>query len=430
VLGCFPQIQSLIQSLNLTSRFVGGYRITDRPSLVAAMEAAGQVRLEVEARLSKGPSIAMVRRHERMASSVNANNNHALSFHHKPALQVVSGNYVMARRRGIVDGVNYLYTGEVRFVQGDLIRQQLNNNCVVILNNIGFTNSGEVLNCNTYEVAREAATAVGADKLIFFTLQDVDSINLPRWLPLLDAEALLKRMAYNREVEISAKQNRQADSFDDFQTDLDAWSIPGCPWELSSSVSSCRAGVKRAHLIPAFVEGSLLLELYTRDGVGTMISKDFYEGCRPAHGDDLDKILALLEPLEKAGVMAPRSREKMVDDLQYYFVIEREGIVMACAALIPLSASLAEVAAFAVHPDHRGGGKGDSLLEYLEQVALTRGIENLCLLTTRTADWFQQRGFDWAGPAHLSEILPEARRSRINPSRNSILFVKSLGTSL
>ncbi|CAG9466154.1 unnamed protein product [Pedinophyceae sp. YPF-701] len=418
VLGCFPQIQSLIRTQGVQAKFVNGYRVTDRESLVAAMEAAGQVRLEVEARLSRGPSVAMIRRHEKSSHH---------RVHYKPALRVASGNYVMAKRRGIVDGVNYEHTGEVRFVCEDLIQQQMDQDCVVILNNIGFTTSGEVLNCNTYEVATHVATSIKADKLVFFTLQDVERIGLPKWLPLLDAQALVQNMAFNRQVERAKNGDCPAPiSPDDLQVDMDSWAVQGCPWELSSAVAACRAGVKRAHLIPARLDGGLLLELYTRDGVGTMVSTDFYEGCRPARRDDLDSVADMLAPLERAGIMAPRSREKLADDLQYYFVIERDQKILACSALIPLSEHLAEVAAFCVRPEYRGDGKGDSLLDYLEHVAASRGVQMLCLLTTRTAGWFEQRGFTNVGPAHEAEELPEARRARINAARNSQAYVKML----
>ena len=194
---------------------------------------------------------------------------------------------------------------------------------------------------------------------------------------------------------------------------------------------SCRAGVNRAHLVDARVDGALLLELYSRDGVGVMISNDFYEGLRPAQTSDLQGIEELLSPLVSKGVLVRRTPEQLLEELPYFTVLERESKLLACATVKPLGRgpageSVAELAAFCVHPDYRGGGKGDSLLEYLESDARGKGIQRLVLLTTRTADWFEQRGFVGAGQAHSSDLLPEQRRGKVDPSRNSQLYTKTL----
>jgi len=147
---------------------------------------------------------------------------------------------------------------------------------------------------------------------------------------------------------------------------------------------------------------------------------------------DLEGLIELVRPLEAAGILVARSRDQLLSELPYITVLERESKILACATMRNLGADaagkeVAELAAFAVHPGYRGGGKGDSLLEFLERDAVSKGVESLVLLTTRTADWFQQRGFSPAGPAHEAvEILPEQRRLRIDPARNSQLYVKLL----
>lgn len=162
-----------------------------------------------------------------------------------------------------------------------------------------------------------------------------------------------------------------------------------------------------------------------------MISTDFYEGIRAAGPQDLGPIQLLLRPLEDKGILVKRSAEQLLADLPHFTVVEREARVLGCAMVKPLGANAAgqevgELAAFCVHPTFRGSGKGDSLLEYLEADARRRGIQRLVLLTTRTADWFQQRGFAAAGPAHSSPLLPAARRDRIDAARNSQLYSKEL----
>lgn len=442
VIGARPQINRAVRERGAEPQYAHGYRVTDPASLQAAIQAAGHARMEIESRLSKGPAVTMVRRHARGGDG---------SQHYGPALQTVSGNYVAAKRKGVVGGVDYQLTGMVRFVQSDAVRRQLNSGCVVLLSNLGFSAAGEVLNCDIYTVAARAAIDLKADKLIVMTTPDSQPLHLPLWLPLSDAEAMLRRMAPEGEHAglldddlqrgyasgsesgggSSGAGARQGAS--DIDMDFDRWYDLGLPAPLLAACAVCRLGVKRAHLVDARMDGGLLLELYSRDGVGCMISTDFYEGIRRAGMQDLASIQELLRPLEERGVLVKRSEEQLLSELPFFTVLERESKVLGCAAVKPLGcnaegAEVAELSAFCVHPAYRGGGKGDSLLEYLEADAAQQGIQRLVLLTTRTADWFEQRGFRHAGAAHLSALLPEARRQRVDPSRNSQLFSKPLAT--
>ena len=134
------------------------------------------------------------------------------------------------------------------------------------------------------------------------------------------------------------------------------------------------------------------------------------------------------------GILVKRSVEQLSDDLLYFTVLERESQLLACASVRPLGRNdlhenVAELGAFCVHPEYRGGGKGDTLLEYVEDKASAAGIDRLVLLTTRTADWFQQRGFEPAGVAHSSNLLPASRRKVIDSTRNSQLYFKILRES-
>jgi len=495
VAGCQPQIDVILKGRGSQPAYVGGYRVTDKQTLSISIEAAGNVRTACEQFLSKGPAIPMIRRHTKGDGEI----------HFEPAMRVISGNYVTAKRRGVVDGVDFGYTGEVRFVLKDDISRQLEGGNVVLLSNLGFTAAGEVLNCNTYDVGLHAAVELGADKLFFLHTDEVADLGLPHWLPLSGAQQMLiKKLedslsseqmdtlkasmdtgsqppdpnipSWRRAVAAGAgpvgpsgraipapvpapeapapdtaypasprelpqqaiKQQvqRAANSLatkkrEDLVVDLDVWSASGYPPAVSTCVIACCKGVKRAHLLDARIDGGLLLELYSRDGVGTMISADFYEGIRRAGPADVDAIRALLKPLEDAGVLVKRSAEEIHNMVHNFTVIERETKVMGCALLLPLGLDeegvcVAELGAFCVDPAFRGSGRGDSLLDYVEQEARASGIQRLVLLTTRTADWFEQRDFKWSGPAYASVLLPQARRSRINPTRNSQLYVKQM----
>ncbi|KAH7331164.1 hypothetical protein KP509_20G018200 [Ceratopteris richardii] len=195
--------------------------------------------------------------------------------------------------------------------------------------------------------------------------------------------------------------------------------------ELIAAVFVCRGGVQRVHLLDATIEGALLLELYSRDGVGTMIASDQYEGTRAAEESDLPKIEELLQPLEESGVLIKRSREQLMRDLESFIVVERDACIIACAALFPYyEEKCAEVAAFAVVPECRGSGQGDKLLDYMENKAVSMGLKSLFLLTTRTADWFMRRGFV---PCTI-DYIPEQRRANINLARGSKYYLKKLET--
>lgn len=464
VLGCQTQINSTLKHIGKEVVYIKGYRVTDEVTLEAAIEAAGKTRTMVEQFLSRGPSVPVIRRHAKSDTEM----------HFGPAIRVVSGNYVAAKRRGIHDGVDFGYTGEVRFVMKDAIQDQLAGGNIVLLSNLGYTAAGEVLNCNTYDVGLHAAVELGADKVFVTHLDDVKQLALPQWLPLSDAKTMLLDKLNSRGGDVDADLARQSSlegrngngsgmdsgehqgdaaslpgvragpmshnsngngnghkKEENFHLDLDLWASQGFPTAVSACVVACCKGVKRAHLLDARVDGGLLLELYSRDGIGTMISTDFYEGIRKAQYTDVDAIQDLLLPLEKEGILVSRTREQVMALVPHITVIERETKIMGCALCLPLGHSadgavVGELGAFCVDPAFRGSGRGDSLLDYVEQDARSRGIERLVLLTTRTADWFQQRDFLLDGPAYQSAYIPSDRRSRIDPARNSQLYVKEL----
>ncbi|KAJ4914147.1 hypothetical protein Rs2_08768 [Raphanus sativus] len=186
--------------------------------------------------------------------------------------------------------------------------------------------------------------------------------------------------------------------------------------ELAAAAFVCRGGVKRVHLLDGTISGVLLLELFKRDGMGTMVASDVYEGTRDAKVDDLAGIRHIIKPLEESGILLLRALESFV-------VVEREGQIIACAALFPFfEDKCGEVAAIAVASDCRGQGQGDKLLDYIEKKASSLGLEKLFLLTTRTADWFVRRGFQECS----IEVIPEKRRQRINLSRKSKYYMKKL----
>jgi amino-acid N-acetyltransferase len=167
----------------------------------------------------------------------------------------------------------------------------------------------------------------------------------------------------------------------------------------------------------------LLLELFTRDGNGTLITAETYEGLRAATIDDVGGILGLIMPLEQEGILVKRSRELLEIEINHFHVIERDGSIIACAALYPAEdGRFAELACLAVHDDYRNHGRGDTLLKAIEDKALRSGLEKLFVLTTRTAHWFRERGFQ---PGDISQ-LPARKKNLYNYQRKSRMYVKTI----
>ena len=437
VLGTKPQIDARLARSGAapgTGRLVGGYRVTDGPALAAAIDAAGAARVAVEACLSVALAVPAARRHGRTSPDAE--------FHYDPPARVVSGNFVTAVRRGVVGGVDFGATGAVRGVQAAALAGQLDGGAVVLLPNLGFTVGGEPLNRACHDVAAHAAAALGADKLVCLTGAEVAGLGLPQWLPLSDAVSLVEASlgpAWRGGGKIGAPGPAAAPASASSTPvrpslpplDADSWAAARFPSALLACVAAVQAGVTRAHLVDARTDGGLLLELYSRDGVGTMISADFYEGIRAAHALDAAAIEGLLGPLAEAGITRARSASEVEAATPDFTVVERDGAVIGCAQLAPLGSSpdgatCAELAAFCIAPAYRGSGRGDALLDYVEQAARDKGYDRVLLLTTRTADWFVQRAFSPAGPAAASALLPAARRAGVDPARGAKLFVKAI----
>ena len=182
-------------------------------------------------------------------------------------------------------------------------------------------------------------------------------------------------------------------------------------------------GVRRAHFVDRDREGALLLELFSHEGVGSMLTQDPLETLRPARIEDVGGILLLIEPLEREGVLVKRGRELLEREIDHFFVVEHDGIVIGCGALYPFPESRsAELACIAVQPNRRDAGVGERLLEFIEDEARRRRFNRLFALTTRATHWFIERGFAEAGV----DELPAKKQALYNLQRNSKVLTKSL----
>ena len=373
--GARPQIEANLKEVGITSPLHKDIRVTPRAAMPSILQAVGAIRLQIEAQLSMG-----------LANSPM----------YGSRIDAVSGNFVTARPYGIRDGVDYQMTGEVRSIDVDAIKNNLLHNHIVILGSMGYSATGEVFNLLAEDVALSAAVALNADKLIF--LGEEADIN--------DNGRPLHEMIPN-EVDRFLRERDVTHEINYF---------------LHCASSACRQGVHRTHIISYAKDGALLEELFTRDGSGTLISHDPYEEIRRADIDDVVGLIELLTPLEEQGILVARSRERLEQEIENYSVIERDGMILGCAALNPLGDDSAEVACVAIHPDYRNGSRGTDLLAFLEQQARSHGLHKLFVLTTRTAHWFVEQGFAEVN----SDELPDVRREEYNNGRNSKVFQKSL----
>ncbi|TAK44588.1 MAG: amino-acid N-acetyltransferase, partial [Betaproteobacteria bacterium] len=252
--GARPQIETELRAKGQRSRYARGLRITDTASLTAVKHAAGAVRVEIEALLSQGlPNSPMA----------------------GARIRVASGNYITARPIGVLQGIDYQFTGEVRKVDGAAIARHLEAGEVVLVPHIGYSPTGEVFNLSWEDVAEGVALALKADKLLLLTDRlPTDRKGGPlHELTARSAEALLKQ--------------------------------PGQPPHarrvLASALRALGGGIGRVHLVQRRADGGTLLELFTHSGVGTMITADPLEQLRPARIEDVGGMLALIEPLEADG---------------------------------------------------------------------------------------------------------------------------------
>ncbi|TPE51838.1 amino-acid N-acetyltransferase [Maribrevibacterium harenarium] len=377
VQGARPQIDRALSNRRLSSQIEDGYRVTPYDQLLDVIQASAAVRVQLEAQLSMG-----------LSNTPMAN----------ARLKVCSGNYVVARPLGVVDGIDYGHSGEVRRIDTDAIFRLLEDDNMVLLPHLGFSPTGEVFNLKAEDVATQAAIQLRADKLIIFTEEE--------GIYNTEGELYSELLANDGELLLHEKQLP-----------------PHTHGALEACVAAVRNQVPRAHIISFKNNGSLIQELFTREGAGTMVDEDSYEKLRPAVIDDVGGMMQLLAPLEEKGILVRRSRELLENEIDRFQVIERDGAIVACAALYPFEQEHAgELACLAVSPNYRGSNRGERLLTGIEREAKRMGLDTLFLLTTRTAHWFMERGFK---PSTL-DSLPTKKQALYNYQRNSKIFLKRL----
>lgn len=380
--GSKPQIDRRLRERKIEPRFYGGIRVTDPPTMRCVEDAVGNTRMRIEGLLSMGlPTSPMA----------------------YARIRVASGNFVIARPLGVRDGIDYQRSGGVRRVDAEAIKMRLDSGAIVLVSPLGYSPAGEAYNLSSHDVAASTAVALGADKLI----------------QLVEGKGVVDRRGHTLAQLAPSEAEELVASGKHLHPDTRK--------HLAAAARACREGVRRSHLVERRVDGAVLQELFTREGKGTLVTAERYEDLRPARLDDIPGLLSLLAPLEDAGILVRRSRETLEQEIDRFSVVERDGLVIGCAALeaFPVD-GIGELYCLAVDPRYREKGRGERIVEAVVQKAKAMGLERLFVLTTQTSDWFRERGFD---PASV-RALPEARRARYDKKRRSKVLVRDLSTEI
>ncbi len=371
VFGGRQQIDSLSEQQHDDIHFVNDNRITDKATLKTVKTSIGEIRILLESLFAQGLPYTS-----------------GFGFHS----HCVSGNFVVSQPLGVVNGVDYEYTGKVRQIESASIQEQLKQNNIVMLSPLGISLTGDVFNCKAEEVARITASELKADKLIIFS----------------DLKA---HPELTHEVKLNQLNHLLLENTDS---------------ELARYLQTAKKAINnvaRIHLIEREQDGSLLSELFTRDGSGVMISGSNYDEMRTAKNTDIQGLLNILQPLEEQGILVSRSKEELELDIEHFHIIERDGLIVASVALIPYqNENVAEVASLAVHADYQNRGYGNRLLVQIENLAKKNHVKQLFVLSTQTTHWFLERGFEEADV----RILPKEKQDKINKQRNAKVFVKAI----
>ncbi|MFQ1008725.1 amino-acid N-acetyltransferase [Gilliamella apicola] len=376
--GARNQIDVSLKNHNITPKYHKNTRITDSATLDVIKQVTGLLQLNITASLS-----------------MSLNNTPLQGAH----ISVVSGNFVIAQPLGVDDGVDYCHTGKIRRINNEAIEEQLERGSIVLLGPVGVSVTGESFNLASEDVAAEVAIRLKADKLISFCAEQ----------GVLDENGRVITDLYPIDADNYVNNKEQQGKHLSSEARF-----------LRAASKACRCGVRRSHLVSYLVDGSILQELFSRDGIGTQVSMEHSEQIRSATINDIGGILELIRPLEEQGVLVKRSREQLEMEIDKFTIIERDNMTIGCAALYPyLEEKMGEMACVVIHPDYRNSSRGDLLIEKIMESANNLGLEKIFVLTTRSIHWFREKGFN---PAEVDD-LPIKKKQLYNYQRNSKILM-------
>lgn len=338
----------------------------------------------------------------------------ALSAERKNAL---IGNWVRARGKGVIDGFDYCTSGEIDKLQTEAIETVLNNGFIPIFPCIGWSQNGKPYNISSTQLAEQIAIRLKADKL-FYLIPNIELTTehyvVPEGvlstedgkIPAMNQDELVEFIEINKDRSVSTEQSVGYSEEDDRTSALTLLGI---------AQKACTNGVSRVHLLDGAVEGVIPCEIFSDLGSGTMIYFNNYEKIREMNKDDATAVYNLIQPFVNKGYLLPRTVQMLQDSAQNYMVYELDGAIRACAALIPYEDNQAEIACLAVDTRFSHLGIGPKIINSLIERAKRMQYESIFLLTTQTADWFENLGFTES----TIDSIPAKRRELWTPGRGS-----------
>ena len=370
--GAAHQVRRFAEIAGVSPSDFDGTGITDEPTLQVAITAANRVSHEILEGLSATD------------------------------LRGATPNALVAHPAGILGGVDYRLTGRVERVDGPLLQTLLEHDIIPVIPPVGCDGTGRSYRLNSDAVAVEVAKTLAAVKLIFLSADG--GVRGPRGVV---------RQLTVQEAEAFLKQHR---------TDLSG----GALTKLAHAAKAGRAGVERVHIIDGREDAGLLGEVFSNEGIGTLVYTNEYLAIRPALKKDVRAIHRLIQQGIEAEELVRRTLKEVERQVNDFYVFERDGTVAACGALHPYpEQSAAEMACLFVSPRHENQGIGGKLIAFIEAQARARGVRTLLCLSTQAINYFIQKGGYRLG---TPDDLPPARREQYDRSnRRSQVLVKNLG---
>ncbi len=369
--GASAQIRALASDQNVAASDLEGSGITDEATLKLALTAANRLTHEI-------------------LEGLAAND-----------LRAASTNAIIAHPQGILHGVDHLYTGKVERVDVEFLHKLLDDGIIPVLPPLGFDGEGKTYRVNSDSVAVSVAEALKAVKLIYITTEDGIRVGdkVIRQMPLADLESVL------------AIEKNQVH--------------PGLLSKAVHAAAACQAGVPRVHVINGAVQEGLLAEVFTNEGVGTLIYGNEFQQIRRALKKDIRHILNLTKSSVASEELVKRTRPGIERQLGDYFIFEIDRNPVACVALhVYPEQKKGELACLYVSPAHENHGIGRKLIQFVDTKAREMGLSDLVALSTQSFTYFQSKGGYTEG---TPEDLPPARRERYEQSgRRSKILVKKL----
>ncbi len=318
------------------------------------------------------------------------------------------GNWVKARGKGIIEGMDYGTCGGIETIECDGIESALQNGCIPIFPCIGWSHTGKPYNISSIALAAEIAISLKAEKLFFITNQT--TICSDNFKSTADIQHDENGKVYALTVEQAQKISKTNPTSDENSRTL-----------LELCASACEKAVVRSHIVDGSLDGVILSEIFSDIGQGTMIYKNNYGGIRQMEQNDIPSVLSLMHPAIKQGILLERNEQNLLDTYADYIVYEMDGGIKACAALHEYTDKeniTAEIAGIVVDENFSRIGIGPKLVSYLIETAKKKKANSVFILTTQTADWFESLGFK---PDSI-DSLPEKRKNTWDAKRASKLF--------